>query len=51
VRRRTVGEHDASTGGVVAGHHRGNADARVVFVLVDGAFRQPLLETLPADAH
>ncbi|HEX3832626.1 MAG TPA: cupin domain-containing protein [Solirubrobacteraceae bacterium] len=33
-----------------AWENRGDADARVVFVLVDGAFAQPLLDTLPADA-
>jgi quercetin dioxygenase-like cupin family protein len=32
-----------------AWENRGETDARVVFVLVDGAFEQPLLDTLPAD--
>jgi quercetin dioxygenase-like cupin family protein len=32
-----------------AWENRSDADARVVFVLVDGAFAQPLLDTLPAD--
>jgi quercetin dioxygenase-like cupin family protein len=32
-----------------AWENRGDADARVVFVLVDGAFAQPLLDVFPAD--
>jgi quercetin dioxygenase-like cupin family protein len=32
-----------------AWENRGDADARVVFVLVDGAFQQPLLDVLPGD--
>jgi quercetin dioxygenase-like cupin family protein len=34
-----------------AWENRGDAEARVVFVLVDGAFAQPLLDTLPAGGH
>jgi quercetin dioxygenase-like cupin family protein len=32
-----------------AWENRGDVDARVVFVLVDGAFEQPLRDTLPTD--
>jgi quercetin dioxygenase-like cupin family protein len=48
---RTLGPGDVviQRGTDHAWENRGEAEARVVFVLVDGAFGQPLHGTLPAD--
>jgi quercetin dioxygenase-like cupin family protein len=48
---RTLGPGDVviQRGTDHAWENRGEAEARVVFVLVDGAFGQPLRGTLPAD--